>query len=496
MLLKVRKNTNGEIVLRNSTPDEIRLCGKVDPTNDSADYVGRFDITGFPFECSHDSVAKYSHVVGIKKGNKGQVIKYDHIRDPEWVKVVFRLDDGTDVRGYVPITRLAIGTRHLLEDWLDYCKQDNSRQYHASATGPLESNPANFIRVPVANEMDVYFGRLSTVTEIETNDAVNQEKDSIKPKRKLYYSKRSDGHSDGKHDLYLTTSADVGPPPGTHGYFIAEIMRYGKPHPYRYCTTGDFWMWSIEPMAKVVAFAFMYKTDDGWSKMYFRGRNLRLLKNDVRRSFSYIFIASSFVMFLHRVPIPNRWLHITWMPSYGIADVWNLYCKYSDIDQEYIAIRETRTITFAPMSNLLYRPRVALRAHLNRLGCLKILSARTTKVKTRGWRSRNSCNLSQIKFVLADLAARREEHSETGEQLERVRPYKPKRRPCDLCQVMGLDCAFERDIRLFTKNKATDELTYAETLMRDLAPLHWLPDFDPNPIMDATFLGLATGMTV
>jgi len=60
---------------------------------------------------------------------------------------------------------------------------------------------------------------------------------------------------------------------------------------------------------------------------------------------------------------------------------------------------------------------------------------------------------------------------------------------------MGLDCAFERDIRLFTKNKATDEVRYAEALMRDLAPLHWFPDFDPNPIMDATFLGLATGMT-
>jgi len=61
--------------------------------------------------------------------------------------------------------------------------------------------------------------------------------------------------------------------------------------------------------------------------------------------------------------------------------------------------------------------------------------------------------------------------------------------------MMGYDCAFERDIRLFSKNKATDKLTYAENLMRDLAPLHWHPDFDPNPIMDAEFLGLATGLT-
>jgi len=260
MFRKVKKNAGGEIVLKSADPHGMRICGEVNPAKDSAEYVGRFDITGHPIKCLKDytvDTVQFPGFVNIKRGNKGEVMQYDHGYQPEWVGVIFKLDDGTMMHGWVPIGCLAISTTDLLADWLSYCKQD------AATTDPIGSDPTSFMRAPFDDEMDVYFSGLSTVTQIDTNNAVKNDGKEVESKRKLYYRKRSNGHSDDKHDLCLTTSADVGPAPGTQGHFLVEILRHGTSHPYRYCTAGEYAMWSLESFAKTVAFAFLYETDGG-----------------------------------------------------------------------------------------------------------------------------------------------------------------------------------------------------------------------------------------
>jgi len=496
MLRKVTRREDGEYVLDSDDPDGMRICGKVDPANDPADYVGRFDITGYLFHCIADYTSKHPIVVNIKFGEKGQIMKYDHMKHRGWVKVVFKLNSGIVMLGHVPIAYLAVSTTHLLEDWLSFCKQDSSRIEKLSAAGSVELNPSEaFTRVSVANEMDVFFRGLSAVTLEEENDAVNRGGNEIESKRKVYYSTKSDGHFDDRHDLCLTTPSNVGPPPGTQGYFLVEIMRHRTLHPYRYCTTGDFPMWPIEVMVKTAAFAFLYETETGWKKLYFRGEDLTLLDEDVPRSFSNIFIVWSFAMFLKRVRVPSHRLMpaLAWIPNFGVADVWRL--SHKDLNQDYTIVKLTRVAPTVFIANLHCRPRAELHRHLDSLGCQTIVDARDFEGLTRGWRSRNSRNLSQIKIVMDMLAAGGDGHTEDGKQVENMKLDNSKGRPYELCIMMGYDCAFERDIRLFTKNKATDELAYAEALMRDLSPLHWLPEFDPNPIIEATFLGLATGMT-
>ena len=55
-------------------------------------------------------------------------------------------------------THLALSTTNILEDWLNYCKQD------AASAKPLGSDPAAFVRVPVGDEMDIFSRGLSAVT--------------------------------------------------------------------------------------------------------------------------------------------------------------------------------------------------------------------------------------------------------------------------------------------------------------------------------------------
>jgi len=353
MLHKVARRDDGEYVLDSDDPDGIRICGTVNPENTLTDYVGRFDITGYPFRCVADHTSNHLGVVDIKRGDKGQVIKYDHLKARSWVRVVFKLDNGTLVCGNVPIAYLAISTTHLLEDWLGYCKQDTGI-HGTAAQDPVSSVRTAFTRVHVGNEMDVYFRGLSTVTQIETKSVIKKENE-FHPKSKLYYGKRCNNHSRSKYDLVITTYADVGPPVGTQGYFLAEIMRHGTPHPYCYCTTGELRMWSIEKVAKRLAFAFLYEADDGWKKMYFRAKKVQLLDNNVRRSISYIFIASSFMMFLQRLPIPRNWQNAAWIPNYGIADIWYISFEHVNINQGYTAVKDTQNAISGPLPNLLYR---------------------------------------------------------------------------------------------------------------------------------------------
>ena len=121
------------------------------------------------------------------------------------------------------------------------------------------------------------------------------------------------------------------------------------------------------------------------------------------------------------------------------------------------------------------------------------MDAQITAGMKCGWRSRNSCNLTQIKSMLAGLAAEDEEQLDNDAETTVVKPGTPEDGPCELCMSMGFDCAFERDIGLFGKGKATDEQTLVVIPMRELAPLHWVLSFDPNLIVNATFLGLTCG---
>ena len=102
MFRRVKKNANGDIVLKSADPHGMRICGKVDPAKDSAEYVDRFDVTGHPFACLKDYDVELPGLVNIRRGNKGDVIKYDHVHQPEWVGVVFKLDDGTVMHGWIP----------------------------------------------------------------------------------------------------------------------------------------------------------------------------------------------------------------------------------------------------------------------------------------------------------------------------------------------------------------------------------------------------------
>jgi len=136
-------------------------------------------------------------------------------------------------------THLALSTTNILEDWLNYCKQD------AASAKAVGSKPAAFVPVSVGDEMDIFFRGLSAVTQLKTNGAVNSNWIEVEPTRKLYNSKRAYGHFDHKHDLYLTTSADVGTPFGTRGHFPVKMVRHGTPPPYPYCTSGGYAMWSM-----------------------------------------------------------------------------------------------------------------------------------------------------------------------------------------------------------------------------------------------------------